>query len=143
MVWGFFVGWKNNNRFTEIERRLEAVENREDLKSILEDMSYSELISFGNSIGFPWSEYVMDQVTSDLFEDLMIQDMPKDELQSMIINSDWEDLVGGDLGNDIPYWHGHHIPNTEQYEASREHLIDFIKFQHYYWYMTEVGEDSL
>ena len=91
----------------------------------------------------PWSEYVMDLVEVELFDDLRIQDLSIEELNAGIINSDWEDLVGGDLGDDIPHWHGQHIPYTEQFEATREDLIEFKKFQHYYWLMTEVGEDSL
>ena len=127
-AWDLCLGYREGKKWAR---------DFEEFEQKILGMTHSEVTSFIEEIGLDIEVEVMHTV-DEHHEECGLQDMEYEELQRLVDNSEWEDLVGGDLGDDIPHWHGTHIPDTEQSEASREHLLDFHKYSYYWRIMKDV-----
>jgi len=133
--------WREKKAEGKLRETLAEFDARSEAQWVdrIRSMNKSDIINYLEAMDLDIGDEVMEWV-NEHHEDLGLQDMSYDELQRLVDNSEWEDLVGGDLGDDIPHWYGTHIPDTEQFEASREHLIDFHKYAYYWRLMNDENE---
>jgi hypothetical protein len=99
----------------------------EELRDLIFEMDSEEIENFAQEIDFNVHDHVLEHV-EDHHQEIGLADWSLDELRGMVSSSEWEDLVGGDLGENIEYWYGTHIPDTDIFDATREHLLEFHKY---------------
>ena len=99
----------------------------EELRNYISGLTQEEAEYFTQEIGMDVYDHVLEHV-EDHHNEVDLENWEYEDLLDAVDGSEWEDLVGGDLGDDIKHWYGTHIPDVSMWDASREDLIEFHKY---------------